>query len=69
MKSGLPCKVNLELDVNTFGRDLQLATLDDLDSLYWAVTGGSRDVFNLLDNVVSLEDFAENDVAAVEPSV
>lgn len=61
------CKINLELDVNTFGRDLQLATLGDLDSLHWAVTGGGRDVFNLLDNVVTLEDFAENDVAAVEP--
>jgi hypothetical protein len=57
----------LELDVNTFGGNLQLATLGDLDVLDWLVTSGGLELLNLVNNVVAFEDFAENDVSAIEP--
>lgn len=59
----------LELHVNTFGGDLKLATLDDLDGLLGAVTGLGLDMLDLIDDVVALEDFAKNYVASVEPAV
>jgi hypothetical protein len=60
------CKC-LELDVNTFGWDLELSALGNLDSLGGAVAGLGLGSLNLLDNVVALEDLAEDDVASVEP--
>jgi hypothetical protein len=60
---------HLEVDVNTFRRDLKLAALDDLDGLDGLIASSCLDVLNLLDNLVALEDFAEDDVAAIEPTV
>lgn len=53
--------------MNTFRGDFKLATLGDLDSLCRLVARRSLDVLDLLDNLVALEDFAENDVPSVEP--
>jgi len=53
--------------VNTFRRNLQLAALDNLDRLLRLVAGLSLDVLDLVDNVVALEDLAEDDVTAIEP--
>lgn len=64
---GVVCRY-LKLNVNTFGRNLQLAALDDLDSLRGLVAGRSLEVLDLVNDVVALEDFAENDVAAVQPA-
>ncbi len=59
---------SLKLGVNTFRWHLQLPTLDDLDHLGWLVSGSLGDVFNELDDVVALENLAEDDVAAIEPA-
>ena len=59
----------LELDVNTFGRDLELATLDNLDSLFRLVACQGLYILNHLDNRVALEHLAENDVTTIEPAV
>lgn len=64
---GAVCKY-LELNVDTFGRNLQLAALHNLDSLRGLVTGRSFEVLDLVNEVVAFEDFAENDVAAVQPA-
>ena len=60
---------DLEVDVNTFRGDLKLATLDDLDSLHRLVTRSGLAVLDLLDDLVALEDLAEDDVTAIEPPV
>lgn len=52
---------------DTFFWYWQLATLSDLDGLCWLVPSTLWHIFNLLDNVVSLEHLAEDDVLAVEP--
>lgn len=57
----------LELNVNTFGGNLKLATLGDLDSFDGLVSSGSLGVLNLLDNFVALEDLTEDNVSAIEP--
>lgn len=57
----------LELHMDTFSRDLQLAALSDLDRLGGLVAGRGLGVLDLLDNVVALEDLAEDNVTAVEP--
>ena len=51
------------------GIHLELTALHDLDDLLGLVTGSLGNVLNLVDDIVSLEDFSENDVAAIEPSV
>ena len=56
-----------ELHVNTFIGDRQLARLDDLDRLDGAVARLGLNLLDLLDDVVALEDLAEDDVAAIEP--
>jgi len=53
--------------VNTFRGDFKLARFGDDHLLDGLVAGLRLDVFNLLDNVVALEDLAEDDVATVEP--
>lgn len=58
---------HLELNVNTFGRDLQLAALGNLDSVHGLVAGSRLAALDLVNNVVALEDFAKDDVAAVQP--
>lgn len=54
--------------MNTFGRDLQLAALGNLDSLLGLIAGKGLEVLDLVDNIVALEDLAEDDVAAVQPA-
>jgi hypothetical protein len=55
--------------VDTFGRNLELAALGDLDRLHGLVTGRGLDVLDLLNNVVALKDLAEDNVATIEPAV
>lgn len=55
--------------MDTFRGDLQLAALDNLDGLDRLVARGGLGVLDLLYNVVALEDLAEDNVAAVEPTV
>ena len=58
---------NSELNVDTFFRDRQLAGLGDLNRVDGLVAGPSLDLLDLLDDVIALEDLAEDDVATVEP--
>lgn len=62
-------KEGLKLRANTFSRDLQLAALGDLDGLDGLVAGTGWGVLDLLNDIVALEDLAEDDVAAIEPTV
>ena len=54
--------------MDTFGGNLQLAGFGDLDSLDGLVARLSLRVLDLLDDLVALEDLAEDDVAAIEPT-
>lgn len=54
--------------MDTFGRDLKLARLDNLDGLNRLVAGGLLDVLDLVNDLVTLENLAENDVLAIEPT-
>lgn len=58
----------LKLNMNTFGRDLELATLGDLDSLLGLVAGKLLDVLDLVDDLVTLEDLSEDNMASIEPT-
>lgn len=55
--------------MDTFWGHLQLAALGDLDWLNGLVAWLGLNILNLLDNVIALEDLAEDDVAAIEPAV
>jgi hypothetical protein len=46
---------------------LELTALDNRDSLLGLVTTALGNVLDLINNVVTLEDLAENDVATIEP--
>lgn len=59
----------LEFHVDTFGGNVKLATLDDLDRLNGLVTAGRLEVLDLVNDVVALEDLAKDNVTAVEPPV
>jgi hypothetical protein len=52
--------------VDTFFWNWDLATLYDSDCLCWLVSWVLWDVLNLLDDVVALKDFAEDNVSAVK---
>lgn len=54
--------------MNTFRWHLELSALGDLDRLDGLVARSLGHVLNLLDDVVSFEDLAEDNVAAVEPA-
>jgi hypothetical protein len=54
--------------VDTFFWNLELATLSDLDGIGWLVARGLGCILDLLDNLVALENLAEDDVAAIEPA-
>ena len=58
----------LEFDVNTFRGDLKLAALRNLDGLNGLVACGGRAVFDLLDKLVTLENFAKHNVTSIEPA-
>jgi hypothetical protein len=55
--------------VDTFWGHLQLATLGDLDGLDRLVARGGLHLLDLLDDIIALEDLAEDDVAAIQPAV
>jgi hypothetical protein len=59
---------SLELRANTFVGNLQLAALGDLDRLGWLVARLGLGGLDLLHDVVALEDLAEDDVTAIEPT-
>jgi hypothetical protein len=59
----------LELDVNTFRRNFQLAALGDRDRLGGLIASRGLDLLDLVNNVIALEDFAEDNVSTVEPTV
>jgi hypothetical protein len=59
---------SLKFDVDTFGRHRQLAALDNLHRLDWLIASALLNALNLGDDVVALEDLAENYMASVEPS-
>lgn len=48
---------------------LELSTLDNLDLIRGAIITALGDVLDLLDDVVALKDFAEDDVTAIQPTV
>jgi len=57
----------LEFSASTFFRHLKLAALDDLDRLDRLVARCLGHVLDLLDDLVALEHFAEDDMLAVQP--
>lgn len=63
----IPPGTRSELGSNTFFRDLELATLGNLDGLLRLVASTLRKVLNLVDDVVTLEDLTEDNVTAIEP--
>ena len=58
----------LKFHADTFFGDLQLAALGDLDRLCRLVAGESLGILDLLNDLVALEDLAEDDVAAIKPT-
>lgn len=54
--------------MDTFRGDGELAALDDLDLLDWAVICLGWDVLDLLYNVIALKDLAEDDVTTIQPT-
>ena len=52
--------------MDTFFWNWEFATLDDLHWGSWLVSWVLWDVFNLLDNIVALEDFAKDNVSTVK---
>lgn len=60
-------RYQLQLRPSTFFGNLKLAALGDLDSILRLVAGVLGDVLDLVHDVVAFEDFAEDDVPAVEP--
>lgn len=55
--------------MNTFGRNLQLAALSNVDRLYRLVARSGRSVLDLLNNFVALKDFTEHDVPTIKPAI
>jgi hypothetical protein len=49
-------------------RHLELSALDDLDILLRLVAAALSDILDLVDDIIALEDFAEDDVLAIEPA-
>lgn len=55
--------------MNTFGRNLQLAALSNVDRLYRLIARRGRSVLDLLNNFIALKDFTEHDVATIKPAI
>lgn len=53
--------------MSTFRGHHQLAALSDLDGFNGLVTAGGLEVLDLVDDLPSLEDLAEDNVLAIEP--
>ena len=58
----------LEFRMNTFRWHLELSALGDLDCLDRFIARSLWHVLNLLDDVISIKNLAEDDVAAIEPA-
>ena len=58
---------SLEFRACTFFRHLELAALGDLDFLGRLIARALGHVLDLVDDLEALEDFAEDNVLAVEP--
>jgi hypothetical protein len=68
-----PCKpvrngTGLEFSVNTFLWNLELSALGDLDRLDWLVARSLRDALNLVHDLIALEHFAKDHMAAIQPA-
>ncbi len=61
-------RTSSEFRMNTFLRNLELAALGNLHCLNGLVTWPLRHVFNILYNIVAFENFAEDNVAPIEPA-
>ncbi len=59
----------LEFHVNTFWGHRKLSALRNLNRLHRLVARRLLDILDLVDDVVALQDFAEDDVASVQPTV
>lgn len=55
--------------MQTFFWHWQLAALGNLDSLLWFVAGAFGDIFDLLDDIVTLQNLAEDNVLSIEPAI
>lgn len=65
LRHGVGC---LELNVNTFCGDLKFTALNNLDGGKRLVSVSSLDVLDLVDDIVALEDLAEDNMTAVQPT-
>lgn len=54
--------------MQTFCGNLELAALGDSDSILGLVAASLGHVLDLLDDLVALKDFAEDDVLAIQPA-
>ena len=55
--------------MNTFCLELELARVGNHDILLWFIAWSLRAVLDRTDEFVSFEDFAKDDMAAIEPSI
>ena len=71
MTSVMECReeADLKLRVGTFFRNFQLSGLCDLHSLGGLIACTLRYVFYLLDDIVTFEDFAEDYMLPIEPTI
>ena len=72
VRKEMPKHVNddfLELGVDTFVRNVQLSTLGNLDRFNGTVHGALGHILDQVDDVVTLQDLSEDDVAAIEPAM
>jgi len=56
----------LELDMDTFWWNFELSTLNNLDIAFWLISRCLGNLLDLLNNLVALEDLAEDNVFAIE---
>lgn len=63
------CVSSLELNVSTFRGHLQLAALDNRDGRNRLVAASGLDVLDLVDDLPTLQELAEDDVLAIKPPV
>lgn len=68
-RKGWNARQGLKFHMDTFFRHFQFATLDDLDSLEWTIVASLLDALNLADDIHALEDFSENDVTSIKPTI
>lgn len=64
----LDLRLLLSLRVRSLLLNWELSRLDNLDSLLWLVAVALWNVLDGLDDLVALDDLAEDDVLAVQPA-